>query len=143
MSTQSSIENLTSGANELVDLIAGAYMEAGKTAADRLRLAMQVAGIRQRMEAVRVVLESVTAQRRQYLGMAAAEEDPVLKALYVQQSRAFAAEQVRLLGEVGMEPEAAQAVVLKLGEPADTQEKLYRRQGKRYVALAGGKEQAG
>ncbi len=145
----SNIEQLTSRAEQLIDALAESIISTAEAAAERLDLASRVAQIQQRMAAFGAVLESVGAQKSVLTKRLEQKEMPKCQRRLVQrQIELLSAQETEILQRAGASSQLARAAVEQADRliddggsgDADGEDRLYRRKGRRFVALEAGEE---
>lgn len=148
----SSINQLTSRAEQLIDALAESIISTAEAAAERLDLASRVAQIQQRMAAFGAVLESVGAQKGVLIKRLEEKEMPKCQRRLVQrQIELLSAQETEILQRAGASAKLARTAVEQADrlideegnqDPNDSEDRLYRRKGRRFVALEAGDEPA-
>jgi hypothetical protein len=126
---------------KLVIAISDAILSAAEAAAERVELAAEVARVQQRLAAFSAVVESIAAQKRVLVERLATADGPA-KALLERQVELLGLQELAVLERAGVPQATAQhalaaADALPALPPAGGPEKTYRREGKRFVRVAG------
>lgn len=128
---------LTGQASRLISAISEAIMSSAEVAAERIKLASQVAQIEQRMAAYSVVLDTIQVQKDKLLEQAETAKG-ARKTLLLRQVEMLEAQEMGVLESIQVPAEVAQRAVqsVKLVEDK-TEQASHKRQGRRFVPVNG------
>jgi hypothetical protein len=142
MSHSNDMQALVGRTERLVSAISDAILSAAEAAAERVELAAEVARVQQRLAAFGAVVEAIAAQKRVLVERLATTEGPA-RALLERQVEILGLQELAVLERAGV-PHATAQHALAVADsaparlPAGGTNKVYRRDGKRFVRLATG-----
>jgi acetolactate synthase small subunit len=125
---------------QLVTAISDAILSAAEAAAERVELAAEVARVQQRLAAFSAVVESIAVQKRVLVERLATADGPA-KALLERQVELLGLQELAVLERAGVPQATAQHALAAVDAAsallsAESTNKTYRRDGKRFVRVA-------